>query len=293
MKNKIILILGAIGLLSFSFVPSEAPLTELAPPVYQTENVIILIIDGPRMSETFGDPSHQYIPHLYEDLKPQGVLFTNFKNNGVTTTNSGHTAICTGVYQSVKNNGSELPKQPTIFQYYLKSSAKSKDKAWVLASKGKLNVLANSSHKDWFNSYMPSHYCGPNGNGAEYTGDINTWNKAIEVMDEDQPNLMLINLLEVDTRAHAGQWENYLKAIVKTDDYANRLWLYLQENEHYKGKTTLIITNDHGRHLDDRRTGYREHGDGCDGCRSIYMLGLGPDFDKNKVVTEEYEQIDL
>jgi hypothetical protein len=291
MISKIIVLLASVGL--FSFVPSQGPLIELAPPVYKTENVIILIIDGPRMTETFGDPNHKYITRQYEDLKPQGVLFTNFRNNGTTTTNSGHAAICTGVYESLKNDGSELPKNPSIFQYFLKEKALSKEKAWVIASKGKLNVLANASDKDWFNSYMPSDYCGPNGNGAEYTGDINTWNKSMEILDRDKPNLVLINLLECDSWGHAGNWERYLAAIQKTDDYAYRLWNYIQSNEHYKDKTTLIITNDHGRHLDGRRTGYMEHGDGCEGCRSIYMLGLGPDFEKNKVVTSEYEQIDI
>jgi len=294
MKRIIIFSIALVGLLSLSFVPGEAKLLkDVLPEPQTTQNVIILVIDGPRMTETFGDPTGQYIPHLNEDLKPQGVLFTNFKNNGVTTTNSGHTAITTGTYQRVKNDGTELPKYPSIFQQYLKQSKKSKDKAWIVASKGKLNILANAKKKGWFNNYMPSEYCGPQGNGVDYVADIFTWEKVMDVLNNERPNLMLINLLEVDTRGHNNDWENYLKAITKTDNYAYELWNYLQSDEHYMGNTTLIITNDHGRHLDGHRTGFKEHGDGCSGCRDIYMLALGPDFYQDKIINEEYEQLDI
>lgn len=291
---KLVALLSLIAILSTSVVPSACGDNDKEPTeVYKTENVIVLIIDGPRFSETFGDPTYQYIPHLSKDLAPQGVLFTNFRNNGTTNTNSGHTAITTGVYQNIKNDGSELPKHPSMFQYYLKSSQLPKEKSWIVASKGKLNILANCEKKGWANSYMPSNYCGPNGNGAEYSADINTWKVILDKLNTDHPRLMLINLLEVDTRGHANDWPNYLGAIERTDEYAYRLWEYIQTSEVYKDKTTLIITNDHGRHLDGHKSGFKEHGDGCEGCRKIYMLALGPDFQKGKVVTEMYEQIDI
>lgn len=291
---KLLALLGLITLLSSSGVISNEPeLRKLPAKKYQTENVIVLIIDGPRYSETFGDSTCQYIPHLSKDLAPQGVLFTNFRNNGKTNTNSGHAAITTGVYQNIKNNGTELPKNPSMFQYFLKEKEVPKEKAWIVASKGKLNILANAKKKGWFNSYQPSEYCGPYGNGSEYSADERTWEVALNKLKTDRPNLMLINLLEVDTRGHSNDWSNYLGAIVRTDDYAFRLWEFLQRDDYYKDNTTLIITNDHGRHLDGKKEGFKEHGDGCEGCRRMYMVALGPDFKKGQVVEEEYEQIDL
>jgi len=260
---------------------------------YLTENVIVLVIDGPRYSETFGDSTCQYIPHLAKELAPQGVLFTNFRNNGKTNTNSGHASITTGVYQNIKNNGKQLPKYPSFFQYYLKEKKVSKEKAWIIASKGKLNILANSRKKEWFNEYMPANYCGPQGNGSEYVADIRTWEVVMKKLKEDKPHLMLINLLEVDTRGHSNDWPNYLEAIKRTDEYAARLWNYIQNSKHYKDKTTLLITNDHGRHLDGHKDGFKEHGDCCEGCRRMYLVALGPDFKQGKVVEEEYEQLDI
>ncbi len=84
---------------------------------YVPTKVIILVIDGPRYSETGGDFSQQYTPNQKE-LAKKGVIYSNFFNNGVSYTTPGHTAISTGVYQSIANNGSEIPKNPSIFQYF-------------------------------------------------------------------------------------------------------------------------------------------------------------------------------
>ena len=72
-----------------------------------------------------------------------------------------------------------------------------------------------------------------------------------------------------------------------------KLWEFIQNDPYYKDNTTLLITNDHGRHPDGHKEGFKEHGDNCDGCKQIYLLALGPDFKQNVVITEEYEQIDL
>ncbi len=259
----------------------------------KTEYVMVVIIDGPRMTETFGDTSCQYIPYLGKILRKEGVLFSNFKNNGQTFTNSGHTAIVTGRYQNVTNDGKELPKHPTFFQYYLKEKKVDKTEAYIVAAKGKLEILANSRHKDWWNKYMPSSYCGPFGHADSYAGDEATLNKVCELIDTKPPRLTLVNFLAADSYGHANQWENYLGAIKSIDKYVYDLWLKIQANEKMKGKTTLLITNDHGRHLNGHKDGFVNHGDGCDGCRNISLLGLGPDFKTNIEVKTEGELIDV
>ena len=48
---------------------------------YQTRNVFVVCIDGLRGTEAF-DAEHpeQYIPHMWNDLKPQGSLYHNIYN---------------------------------------------------------------------------------------------------------------------------------------------------------------------------------------------------------------------
>lgn len=260
---------------------------------YKTEYVIILVIDGPRMSETFGDSTYQYIPNLSSVLAPQGVLVRNFRNNGSTFTNAGHTAITTGVYQSIKNNGLVLPKNPSMFQYFLKEKGYDSTQAYVIASKGKLNILTNTKNKKWSNQFLPSSFCGVNGQGMGYTPDPNTWRDAQVILNTYHPKLTLINLLEVDVRGHQNEWKEYLQGIRNTDKTALELWDFIQSDTIYKDKTTLFITNDHGRHLDGHKDGFVSHGDNCEGCRSIYLVALGPDFKQNVSIDNVYEQIDI
>ena len=260
---------------------------------FKTEYVFVLVIDGPRMSETFGDTSHRYIPNLANVLAPQGVLLKNFRNNGITHTNPGHTAITTGVYQRLKNNGEELPKNPSMFQYFLKEKGLDSTQAWVIASKGKLNVLGNTNNRRWKGVNTPSLYCGINGSGMGYSGDNDTWRAAKEILVKYHPKLVLINLLEVDVKGHQNKWNDYLAALKNTDQKALEMWDFIQSDSIYRDKTTLFITNDHGRHPDGHKDGFVSHGDNCEGCRSIYLIALGPDCKKNVQLPNTYEQLDI
>lgn len=283
-------LLSVFVLIALSFtIPND----ESRPRKYETEYVWIMVIDGPRFTETFGDTTHKYIPNLANRLAKEGTLFTNFRNNGPTYTNSGHTAITTGYYQSISNAGRELPKKPSIFQYYLKNRQVDKNDAYIVSSKGKLEILANTKDKKWWNTFMPATYCGKNGLATEYINDEQTHSKLIELMNEKAPHLLLANYLAVDSYGHANEWDAYLSSIKKCDAFALELWQRIQKNPTLQNKTALIITNDHGRHLDGHKDGFVNHGDNCEGCRKIFMLALGPDFKKNEVVKTEGELIDL
>jgi predicted AlkP superfamily pyrophosphatase or phosphodiesterase len=254
---------------------------------------MVLVIDGPRFSETFGDSSCQFIPHLSKDLAPQGVLIRNFRNNGPTYTNAGHTAITTGVYQKIKNNGLELPKYPGMFHYYLKQKGVDSTETWLIASKGKLSILGDTKNKKWKGKFQPSLHCGIDGKGEGYTPDIYNWRDAKNILTEYHPKLTLINMLEVDVRGHQNEWPEYKQAIRNTDQIAYELWDFIQSDSIYKDKTTLFITNDHGRHLDGHKDGFVSHGDNCEGCRKMYLIALGPDFKQNVVLNDQYELIDI
>jgi len=56
---------------------------------YKSEYFVILVIDGPRYTETYGDTGCTYIPNLCNTLMPQGTFFSNFRNNGPTFTVPG------------------------------------------------------------------------------------------------------------------------------------------------------------------------------------------------------------
>ena len=262
---------------------------------YKTKNVIIVVVDGLRYSEGWGDASHQNIPQMAGILAKEGVVNTHFYNMGDTYTSAGHTSITTGVYQSINNSGSELPKYPSIFQYWNQCYESNQLKSWIITSKDKLEVLANCNIRSWKGRYKPSVNCGVDGLGigSGYREDSLTLKTALEILNKNHPNLVLINFRDPDYAAHSGSWESYVKGIRATDEYVFRLWKFLQTDTIYKSTTTLFVTNDHGRHLNDVGDGFAGHGDDCDGCRHISLFTCGPDFRKDTVTTVLREQIDL
>ncbi len=260
---------------------------------YKTENVIVLIMDGPRYTETWGDSTHQYIPHMANDMAQHGVIYSDFRNNGPTYTNAGHTAICTGIYQRIDNMGKELPKKPSMFQYWLKAKGKPQNAAYVIASKDKLEILTNCKDRDWRDQYRPSSNCGVNGNGTGYRSDSETCTNTLRILTEEKPNLVLVNFRQPDSWGHAANWEKYLITLKETDAYIYKIFQFIMANEHYKDKTTIFVTNDHGRHLDGRKDGFVSHGDNCEGCRKINCFAYGPDFKKGIVTDIPRDQIDI
>ncbi len=260
---------------------------------YKTENVIVIVIDGPRYSETWGDPLRTNIP-VRDSLLSEGILITNFRNNGATYTNPGHSAICTGNYENIVNNGTQFPYYPSVMQLWLKQTGNSSSESTVIASKDKLHILSDCISADWHGQYRPSIDCGVNGNGTGgYRSDFATFQHVISALNNSQPVLTVVNFKDPDYYAHQSDWTNYLKAIQKTDVFVGEIWKFIQCDPHYKDKTTLIVTNDHGRHLDGISNGYVTHGDNCEGCRHIEFFALSPDFKQNLELSATYEQIDI
>jgi hypothetical protein len=107
-------------------------------------NVIVVVIDGARYSETFGKED-TYIPYMWNEMRPQAVIFTNFYNDGTTKTNPGHATIATGKWQSIANNGTERPTFPTLFEYYRQQTGAADSSVYVVAGADKLAAISYSN----------------------------------------------------------------------------------------------------------------------------------------------------
>lgn len=262
-------------------------------PAFKAKYQIIVVLDGPRWSETWGDSTGKHIPNQMFKMKQMGTFFTDFRNSGKTLTNSGHTALLTGVHQSISNLGKELPKHPGLFHYLRKDLELPKDKVWLMTSKGKLQMLDNTKNKTWWNTYLPSSYCGINAAGYGYPNDNIMYPIFKEIILENNPVFTMINLIGIDAWAHQNNWERYISSIEELDKMVLDLWTSIQADPEMKDQTALYITNDHGRHLDGHKNGFVSHGCSCEGCRHISLLAIGPDFTPGKIVDKRYDQIDL
>lgn len=249
----------------------------------RAENIIIVVMDGPRYSETWGDPTHQNIPRMANEMAKEGAVFTNFYNSGPTYTNAGHSTITTGNRQEIDNLGNEFPEYPSIFQYYLKKTGKEKQKAWIITSKDKLEILANTNDENWKDKYLPSTDCGQSGLRSGYKDDSVTFQRSLDILKKHHPNLVLVNFKEPDATAHTNNWPGYLQGIKDSDEYIWKLWTFIKTDTFYQDRTAFFVTNDHGRHLDDVKEGFSNHGCHCQGCEHINLYAYGPGITRKSI----------
>src|SRR5439155_5884133 len=77
--------------------------------------------------------------------------------------------------------------------------------------------------------------------------DAFTFQFAMDYVKRQQPTLLLLAFDEMDDWAHDGKYDLALDALHRADHYLDVLWRTLQDDPFYKGRTTLIVTADHGR----------------------------------------------
>lgn len=276
-----------------AFLLACNPHVKIPEVAYDTKNVVVIVVDGPRYTETWGEPQRANIP-VRDSLLQYGVLINSFYNWGPTFTNPGHSAITTGNYEAIANDGSQYPSHPSICQVFLKSTQAAASSCYLITSKDKLHILSNSTASDYYNQFICSLDCGVNGNGTGgYRDDSTTFQHVLQTLSTQHPHLVFVNFRGPDSAGHLGDSVAYIAAIKKTDQFVGQIWQQLQSDSFYANKTTLIVTNDHGRHTDGIADGYKSHGDVCDGCRHIEFFALSPDFKQNAVITTAYEQIDI
>lgn len=273
-KTFLILILLLSGL-NISFAQSD-------------NKVIIIIIDGARYTETFGDLSKTYTPKMW-DLAKEGSIIDNFENDKYTYTSRAIPALWCGAWtdvQSINYQGSNTNHAvlPTIFEYYRKQKNMPADECFYIL-KYIPDLWLPSFDADYGPDYWPQFH-----SVGETDKDVVT--QAQLVMDESHPHFMLVYLADVDHGGHSGNWEEYTTAIKTADSLVNVLWQKIQSDPFYKNSTTLIVTNDHGRH-DDQHGGFSGHGCDCDGCRQIQFLALGPNIKKNYISTQYHTIPDM
>ena len=113
--------------------------------------------------------------------------------------------------------------------------------------------------------------------------DAFTYGYALEYLKKKHPRVLFISFGDTDDWAHGAEYGAYLHAARYTDGFLRQLWDYLQSDPQYRGKTTLLITTDHGR--GDGGTQWQTHGRDVAGADQIWLAALGPDTPATGVAT--------
>ena len=106
--------------------------------------------------------------------------------------------------------------------------------------------------------------------------DALTYGYALEYLKRKHPRVLFVSFGDTDDWAHAGEYGAYLHAAHYTDEFLRQLWAYLQSDPQYRGKTTLLITTDHGRGAAADGQ-WKSHGQKTPDSDQIWLAALGPD----------------
>lgn len=269
----------------FFYLVALVVLTLLAAPAGAAERAVIIVLDGLRSSEGFDDPNFTYVPRMAYELAPQGTLARVCSNNGQTVSVPGHTAVASGRYQSLPNDGSVRSVFPLLWEYYRDQTGAGGTSTLLPITKRKISIL---SYSTWVGYGVPDS---ARVSGPTWDDEVTT-SRFLSEMTLTAPVVSFLNFGGIDMGANTQIWHEYIRAVQRADSLVAVIWQAIQANPLYAGKTDLIVTGDHGRHAD----GYGEwwdHGDGCPGCRRVPLLALGPDFRENVVSWTACEQIDI
>ncbi len=105
--------------------------------------------------------------------------------------------------------------------------------------------------------------------------DYSTFELALEYLRTVKPRALYIALGETDDWAHERRYDRVLETAHYFDRCLERIWEAVEADPHYRGKTTLLVTVDHGRGATHQDWG--SHGAKVDGAEFIWIAALGPD----------------
>ena len=273
----------------------------------KAKNLFIIVANGVRYDDAFGNKHHLYTENIWTKLRPLGTICANFYNTKLTYPIPAQASLLTGVWHVFENplNETIRPFFPTIFEYWKKDSG---DRCYFAASKKQFEILAHSDYREYGKTYAPVFDTNVTASSdtslREETTDIMsnaTYKKAVSYIFKHHPSFVYLNLdsgraeethsspLECRFSNNEGGCEGeadllnaYYESIILTDVIIHDLWNRIQHDEIYKDKSVFIFLSTHGRHTDD----FRGFGDNCRGCQKLNFLIIGPGI-KNKFISKK------
>ena len=291
------------------FIPS------LATAQADDQRLILVTMDGTRWQEVFRGPdpalvadkrfTHPDMQEMVEkawkrgaDLMPflhslpaRGGVLTGNRDAGqcMAVTNAmwfsypGYNEIFTGrADPAITSNDKNLNQNVTLFE-------------WLNRRSGFAGQVLAFGNWDAFPFIINNQRSGVPVNpgfAGRHPTETRTMRVALEALREKKPRVLYVGLGDTDEFAHMGHYEHYLDAVNRDDDFIAELWRMVEADPVYRGKTTLIVTTDHGR---GRAPGaaWTEHGSaesvrldpagftipdpaGFPGSEEIWLAAIGP-----------------
>jgi hypothetical protein len=105
-----------------------------------------------------------------------------------------------------------------------------------------------------------------------------TFGLAMEFLRAHRPRLLYLALGEPDDWGHNRRYDRVLQSIAEADNMLRELWETLESMDDYRGRTTLIVTTDHGRGVTPGD--WTDHDRDTPGSEDAWIAVFGPDTPK-------------
>ena len=237
------------------------------------------------------------MPFLWNTIAKQGQVFgdparrsRSHRTNGLWFSYPGYNEMLVGVADPRIDSNNKTPNPNVTVLEWLNTRRGFAGKVSAFGSWDVLPYIVNTerSHLPVGTAFRPV----PDPNtGRE--NDINTlardlpayWDygtfdaplvyAAIEALKSRKPRVLYLMLGEGDEWAHEGRYDLYLDATKRADRFVERLWTTLQSLPEYRGRTTLLITTDHGRGPTPKD--WSNHGKDVPAAEDTWIAVLGPE----------------
>lgn len=254
----------------------------------QVKNLVIVVINGVRYEDAFGNKNRLYIDKIWNKLRPLGTICTKFENSESTFPIPAQMSLLTGVWHILENplNDTLRPVYPTLFEYWNKAHKGQGGSSYFPSNDTSFKSLSCSSHEGFGTAYAPVFdYDTTGANNAVY-------DKVVPYISKNHPSFIYLSLgtgigsigklsdvfgeppckPEKKDECGARLLNTYYESIMLMDAIIYDLWNRLQDDKVYKDKTLFLVMSAHGRHTNE----FHGFGDKCEGCRHLFMLAIGP-----------------
>jgi hypothetical protein len=259
--------------------------------------------DSLRLVEAYGAKSEaesraKLMPFLWNTVAKQGQLHGN-RNVGslVNVANPywfsypGYSEILTGQVDVQVNSNDYKPNPNTNFFEYLNGLSSYKGSVAAFGAWDAFDRILNEKRSGFpvvnaFDSYQS--YAKTKDSellsrmtkdsfrafGDAEVLDVFTHFQAMDYLKNKKPKALYISYGDTDEFAHEGAYNHYLDAAHRVDAWIAEIWNFVSTDPEYKGKTTLLITTDHGRG-DVIKAEWTSHGEKVQDCHAIWYAMLG------------------
>jgi hypothetical protein len=215
------------------------------------------------------DARAQLLPFMWNTLASHGVLIGNRDTNSLMeVTNDwyfsypGYNEILTGRADPAIDSNKAIPNPNVTFLEWLNRQPGFRNKVMAFGSWDVFPAIINTERSGipvnagfagatgkltkreaWLNDLqrkVPSPW-------TNVRLDAFTHEYALESLRREKPRVLYIAYGETDDFAHDGRFDHYINAAHRFDSFISELWNELQTQRHYRNRTLLIITTDHGR----------------------------------------------